>query len=145
MEWFPGRISKNAAHNHVQGAVNPRIEDIYPILLLAGQLMAPAPGIPVDLVTSTALGAGVGGPANSYEWCTGTMVSPLHVLTAAHCVYNISDTHKFVPSLSFSAGKDGSTSPFGTVPWTKVGHRYFPVTSRSRLHVFIITQLTTLA
>ena len=81
--------------------------------------MAPAHKIPVDSVTPASPMSGGSAVSNS-EWCTGTLVSLIHVLTAAHCVYDITDTHKFVSSLSFSAGIDGATSPFGTILWSKV-------------------------
>jgi len=42
------------------------------------------------------------------------------VLTAAHCVYDVTATHKYVPTLNFTAGLNGKTAPMGTVPWAKV-------------------------
>lgn len=53
--------------------------------------------------------------------CTGTVVSPRHVITAAHC---LSEKGKFVESVSFIPGMNGqlyaSPSPFGTFTGIKV-------------------------
>ena len=49
--------------------------------------------------------------------CTGTVVAPRIVLTAGHCVYNIT-TDKWYESLRFIAGRNGDAKPFGTVAWS---------------------------
>ncbi len=46
---------------------------------------------------------------------------PRHVVTAAHCVFDINASRQYVSSLNFAPGQSGaSTQPYGSVDWASV-------------------------
>lgn len=51
--------------------------------------------------------------------CTATLIGPKEVLTAAHCVYSMSN-NEFYNDLDFSPGQNGSYLPYGKKQWEKV-------------------------
>ena len=53
--------------------------------------------------------------------CTGTLIGPKHVVTAAHCVFDINDSRQYVSSLNFAPGEENQNDlPFGTAQWSSV-------------------------
>ena len=65
-------------------------------------------------------GADIAGSCRGLE-CTGTLIGPKHVVTAAHCVFDINDSRQYVSSLNFAPGESSQNNlPYGTAQWSSV-------------------------
>ena len=57
----------------------------------------------------------------STAWTCSLPAGPMHVVTAAHCVFDINASRQYVSSLNFAPGESNEdTQPYGSVDWSSV-------------------------
>jgi protease YdgD len=78
---------------------------------VGAEILLKLPPIPKeDRATWQAVGQVSRGETNARGLCTGTLIAPDMVITAAHCVANRDGVPALASKLNFAAGLDGTTS-----------------------------------
>lgn len=73
--------------------------------------------------------------------CTATLIGPKHIITAAHCVYDL-ETNEWVNDLSFAPGKvNNEENPYGSIEWKKVFIQKEYIELKEAIYDFAVIEL----